>query len=805
MLPHPTNASILYLGTVNGGIWKTTRATSASPPWVPLTDNLYSLSIGAMAFDYTDKSYNTIVAGYGSQSSDSRLGGLHLGVLRTTDGGKNWDVLGTDSLYGYRISGIYASGSTISICAVGYGLEDSQNFQNGATFYSVDSGETWSPYNSESCTDMRADRTVDGTVFRAGLSTGITISRDSGVSWSPSIFPKLSTSFPGKRILNIRLAVKNIGTSKSPKFLIYAGFLSSNALEGLYRGVQVDKNEFNWSKLDLPSTVDNGVVTGIFSGLNSKPGSGQFAKPGGQGLIYFSIAMDTNATDIVYLGGDRQPTGGTSTDPSWPNSIGATTFDGRLFRCNASLPSGSQCTPLTHTYAAQNSAPHADSRDLAVDASGRLLEADDGGIYSRSNPLSTLGQWFSLNNNLTIQEAQSVAYLGKNIFITGNQDTGTTYGAGNSSTAWNSLGVGSGGVVRSGRMSDGSRIAYWSGPYLQGFSSTVFESSGTVRTTVARGLTIAGTNNSLQDWVSGVSPSVSFYQDFVVNSIDPKRVLFALSLDQFLFESDSNGETLTPIPVSGSPPGQIGTGAAVYGGIYMKTSYPDVAYVSGLNLLALRDIGATGSNWTMTNYPPIGMRWPTIAHIAVHPQSFSFVAVLGKYGEVAYSKNFGHNWDILPRLNVGVSSMADSEQLRIAIIPGPVPRFVVAGRTGVYVYQEKKSTWWRIATQTGAYVSDMVYDAAEDILIISTLGRSVWSFPSISKSLSDYDFEHSKPTASYVRPPKVPNWQILTFVFAALTVVLFLSTLVFAVAFLTTKLRDEGSEDSQLLVNETPQ
>ena len=35
--PHPTNADILYVGAVNGGVWKTNNATAASPTWTPLT------------------------------------------------------------------------------------------------------------------------------------------------------------------------------------------------------------------------------------------------------------------------------------------------------------------------------------------------------------------------------------------------------------------------------------------------------------------------------------------------------------------------------------------------------------------------------------------------------------------------------------------------------------------------------------------------------------------------------------------------------------------------------------------------
>ncbi|MGH9904164.1 MAG: WD40/YVTN/BNR-like repeat-containing protein, partial [Pyrinomonadaceae bacterium] len=51
VVAHPTDPNILYVGAVNGGIWRTTNATAPSPNWTPLTDNLPSLSIGALEFD----------------------------------------------------------------------------------------------------------------------------------------------------------------------------------------------------------------------------------------------------------------------------------------------------------------------------------------------------------------------------------------------------------------------------------------------------------------------------------------------------------------------------------------------------------------------------------------------------------------------------------------------------------------------------------------------------------------------------------------------------------------------------------
>ena len=41
----PGSSDVIYIGSVNGGIWKTTNGTNASPTWTPLTDDQASASI----------------------------------------------------------------------------------------------------------------------------------------------------------------------------------------------------------------------------------------------------------------------------------------------------------------------------------------------------------------------------------------------------------------------------------------------------------------------------------------------------------------------------------------------------------------------------------------------------------------------------------------------------------------------------------------------------------------------------------------------------------------------------------------
>ena len=138
VLSVPTNADVLYVGTVNGGIWKTTNATSLSPSWSQLTEKFRSTSIGAMEFDPTDPTYNTIVVGIGRFSSYGGEGGLLNGLLLTTNGGDSFKELSGPLLQGRNFSGVAKRGNVIVAAA-----NTLNGARNGGIYRSVDSGTTW--------------------------------------------------------------------------------------------------------------------------------------------------------------------------------------------------------------------------------------------------------------------------------------------------------------------------------------------------------------------------------------------------------------------------------------------------------------------------------------------------------------------------------------------------------------------------------------------------------------------------------------------------------------------------------------
>jgi hypothetical protein len=95
-----TTGNTLYVGTSDGGVWRSTNAAGTTPTFNPLTDTLPvfasgssaipSLSIGALAVQPTANP--VLLAGTGDPNSatDSLYG---QGLLRSTDGGLTWSLL----------------------------------------------------------------------------------------------------------------------------------------------------------------------------------------------------------------------------------------------------------------------------------------------------------------------------------------------------------------------------------------------------------------------------------------------------------------------------------------------------------------------------------------------------------------------------------------------------------------------------------------------------------------------------------------------------------------------------------------
>ncbi len=88
VLTSSNQRDVMWVGAVNGGVWRTENASAASPNWVPLFDSQSSLSIGSLALDSAND--QVVYAGVGRYSSYAQVGGIRSGLFRSNDRGDTW-------------------------------------------------------------------------------------------------------------------------------------------------------------------------------------------------------------------------------------------------------------------------------------------------------------------------------------------------------------------------------------------------------------------------------------------------------------------------------------------------------------------------------------------------------------------------------------------------------------------------------------------------------------------------------------------------------------------------------------------
>ncbi len=716
---HPTDSDILFLGAVNGGIWRTLNATSATPSWTPLTDQLGASAIGAIEYDPTDVTNQTLVAGFGRFSSYGSEGGARLGALRTVDHGNTWSVLAGSggTLVDKNISGVAGRGATI-VVSVNYASPFS--YSNIGIFRSTDTGATFTQVSGTGglpqgrCFDLVGHPNTPATLYAAirdaGTSNGIYKSTDTGATWTRVSNATMNTmiSDSSPTTSNVEMAVHDNTSTNA----VYVCILNGGQPAGIFRS---DDGGGSWTAMDLPVTHESGGDVGL--NPSYKPTLGD--DPGGQGAIHFSIVADPDNANIVYVGGDRQPAGYQDAG-GFPNAIGANNYTGRLFRGDASQASGSQFVHLTHSDVlgatgggtASSSAPHADSREMVFDADGNIIEGDDGGIYKRTSPLSNTGDWFSLAGNLQIAEMHSMAYdSNSNQLIGGTQDIGTVLQeAGYSGAVWTTTMQGDGGdcaVDDTTALPNSYR--YRSAQYLWAFGYDVFDAAGNYVTSVYAGM-------------SGFS-SASFYSPIELNAVAQNRIL--IQGGDGVYESTDRAENFTNIG-AGLWPGWVQY-AIAYGGYSGATPNPDVAYVGSGNGLYVRS--TPGSSFVAVAGAFPGASTLQVYGVVMDPADWMTAFVVDE-NEVFATSDMGATWSDLTGnlLNAGVFRC-------IEYIPSAFgDRIVVGADLGVFVALLSNPTQWSELGDNlpDAPVFDMDYDTADDVLTVSTLGRGAWALPNAS-------------------------------------------------------------------------
>lgn len=716
---HPTNADIVYVGAVNGGIWRTANGMAPHPTWQAQIDAQQSLSIGALEFDPTDAAAQTLVAGTGRFSSMGNEGGVRSGLLRTTDGGAHWTpISGGGALSDLNISGVAPRGATIVIA-----VNEAANGARRGIWRSTNTGATWTQISggagtglpAGSSADLASDPTNLNRLFTNGGARGLFRSMDSGATWTKVSNAAMDTLVA--RAGNVKISVGRANN-------VYVAIVVGGELAGVFRS---GDGGTNWSPMDLPSNAEGGI------------------HPGGQGGTHLSIAADRDNNQLVYIGGDRQETGAANFPT--PNSIGARDYSGRLFRGDASMPAGRQWVHLTHSRTlgaagggtAHNSAPHADSRDMAMAANGMLVETDDGGIYRRTSPQNNTGDWFSMNGNIQATEFHAIAWdANSNVVIGGSQDTGTPEQRLTSDVRWRSVSTGDGGVVAVDDLTTPGRSTRYSSYYnLFDFRRQVFDATNNF---------LSEDRPELRVLNGGDDPAVLFYTPIKLNAVTPKRLI--LGAANSVYESMDQGDTLKEI---GPGIGVNETGANIIA--YGATGNPDMLYVGSGSDVFVRNAADPAPLQQSAAYPGRDM----VVSIAIDPNAPNTAYVIDA-GRVFRTTNAGGAW---AEITGDLPTLSPGSLRSVAYCTSTPAGFVVVGSNeGVFQAPGPAfSTWTRLGSGLPtAPVYHLEYDPADRVLLAGTLGRGAWTLtfppsPGVPAALAPAAQEGSEGGPMRVGPP----------------------------------------------------
>jgi uncharacterized protein (TIGR03437 family) len=405
------NNRTLYLGTAQGGVWK---STDDGANWRPITDDQPSLAIGSIAVDPFNPNVIYVGTGEGNQSSDSYYGA---GLLKSVDSGNTWrliegplssvnprqpvfryaaimriviDPRNTQTLYLVtRSAATYGAAGGTGTAAVTPG-------QRGV-WKSTDGGETWrnlDPAGNNGT--LNASALVlspqDSNVVLAGVpARGVYRSKTGG---EPGTW-ELLTGLPTSNAARIEMTTGPPLASAPNQPTFFAAVANgSDSLHGLYRSTN---NGDTWTRLNnLPSI--------------------------GQTFYNFSLAIDSQNADIIHFGLVslyRSVDGG----QSWASQMSGNNND--------------------------NGGIHVDQHFALVHPTkpNLLFVANDGGIWRAENANNTPGNigWFNLNQTLNTVQFQGLALhpTNPNLVIGGTQDNGTNRYSGE--LGWTRIAGGDGG------------------------------------------------------------------------------------------------------------------------------------------------------------------------------------------------------------------------------------------------------------------------------------------------------------------------------------------------------------------------
>ena len=659
----PRNSNVVYAGTALGGVWK---STNGGDSWAPLTDKQPSLAVGALTLD--PQNPDIIYAGTGEPTLglDNYYGA---GMLKSTDGGQSWTLLGANVFGGAGISKIvidptnpnllYAASARTGIAGA--------NIAPRGVFKSSDGGQSWQALLSCSDCDGVSDLLINPqtptTLYAGFFGYGVLRSIDGGQNWQllGNGLPDPQQYFVQRTLLSMSRANPNV---------IFASLHVIVADQ--YDGAVVFK------------TTDGGQSWAQIS-------TGNFNFCGSQCWYSHVIAVHPTNPNTVLLGG-------------MADYIGETPADFRIQRVVVRSDNNGQNWTDLSPNTAPNKTLHPDMHAIAFDPNNAqtIWVGNDGGIFRSTDGGAT---WTSRNTNLATLQFTGFAVDSRNdqIIQGGMQDNNKAFTTnGGTNRAWTAADVGDGGFA-----------------LIDPFDSNLWYGTRFGKSFQRNDLGA----NTVEQWpykVEGVNQQdgALFYMPIAA---DPATSgVFYLGTYR-LYRTANHGENWTPI----SP--ALGGSRGFLSAITVAPSEAKTIYVGTAdgNIQVTRN---GGGSWTNTTKAPLPGRF--VSEIAVHPTSATTAyAVYNGFntytptapGHIFKTVDGGAKWLDLS------ANLPDVPLLSIVLDRNQGGTLYLGSDTGVFQSTDDGRSW--VPFNNGlpnVAVVDLALNSAGSTLFAATHGRSVF-------------------------------------------------------------------------------